>query len=115
MSAPISGACGLDRAAGALHLPFGAGPTGPAPHNSRGFVMNVLWLIILCGVLAIVYAVWATYSVMQADPGSVRMQEISAAVRVGAQAYLRRQYATIAAVGIVIFLIVGFFLGWLVG
>jgi K(+)-stimulated pyrophosphate-energized sodium pump len=77
--------------------------------------MNVLWLIILCGVLAIVYAVWATYSVMQADPGSDRMQEISAAVRVGAQAYLRRQYATIAAVGVIIFLIVGFFLGWLVG
>jgi len=77
--------------------------------------MNVLWLIILCGVLAILYAVWATYSVMQADPGNARMQEISAAVREGAQAYLRRQYATIAAVGIVIFLIVGFFLGWLVG
>jgi K(+)-stimulated pyrophosphate-energized sodium pump len=77
--------------------------------------MNVLWLIILCGVLAIVYAVWATYSVMQADPGSDRMQQISAAVREGAQAYLRRQYATIAAVGVIIFLIVGFFLGWLVG
>ena len=77
--------------------------------------MNVLWLIIFCGVLAIVYAVWATYSVMQADPGSDRMQQIAAAVREGAQAYLRRQYATIAAVGVIIFLIVGFFLGWLVG
>src|ERR1700739_1382280 len=77
--------------------------------------MNVLWLIILCGVLAIVYAVWATYSVMQADPGSDRMQEIAAAVREGAQAYLRRQYTTIAIVGVVIFLIVGYFLGWLVG
>ena len=49
-----------------------------------------------------------------ADAGSARMQEISAAVREGAQAYLRRQYATIAVVGIVIFLIVGFLLGWLV-
>src|SRR6201998_1341138 len=77
--------------------------------------MNVLWLIILCGVLAVVYAVWATFSVMQADPGSDRMQEIAAAVREGAQAYLRRQYTTIAIVGVVIFLIVGYFLGWLVG
>ncbi len=77
--------------------------------------MLTLWLIVLCGVLAIVYAIWATYSVMQADAGSDRMQEISAAVREGAQAYLKRQYATIAAVGVVIFLIVGYFLGWLVG
>jgi K(+)-stimulated pyrophosphate-energized sodium pump len=43
------------------------------------------------------------------------MQEISEAVREGAQAYLKRQYTTIGLVGIVIFLIVGYFLGWLVG
>ena len=42
------------------------------------------------------------------------MQEISAAVREGAQAYLKRQYTTIAIVGVVIFVIVGYFLGWLV-
>jgi K(+)-stimulated pyrophosphate-energized sodium pump len=77
--------------------------------------MTALWLIVACGALAIVYAVWATSSVMAADPGSAKMQEISAAVREGAQAYLRRQYATIGIVGVVIFLIVGYFLGWLVG
>jgi K(+)-stimulated pyrophosphate-energized sodium pump len=76
--------------------------------------MTVLWIIVLCGALAIAYAVWAIQSVMKADAGNARMQEISAAVRVGAQAYLRRQYSTIAIVGIVIFAIVGFFLGWLV-
>ncbi len=76
--------------------------------------MTTLWLIVLCGVLALVYAIWATVSVMRADPGSARMQEIAAAVREGAQAYLRRQYTTIAVVGAVIFLIVGFLLGWLV-
>jgi K(+)-stimulated pyrophosphate-energized sodium pump len=77
--------------------------------------MTTLWLIVLCGVLALVYAIWATRSVLSADAGSAKMQEISAAVREGAQAYLRRQYTTIAVVGVVIFLIVGFFLGWLVG
>jgi K(+)-stimulated pyrophosphate-energized sodium pump len=76
--------------------------------------MTTLWLIVLCGVLAVIYAIWATRSVLQADPGSARMQEISAAVREGAQAYLRRQYSTIALVGVVIFIIVGYFLGWLV-
>src|ERR1700682_4142484 len=76
--------------------------------------MQTLWLIVLCGVLAIVYAIWATYSVMQADAGSEKMQEIAAAIREGAQAYLKRQYTTIAVVGVVIFFIVGYFLGWLV-
>src|SRR5262252_2534356 len=77
--------------------------------------MTALGLIIVCGLLSIVYAVWAIRSVMSADAGSARMQEISAAVREGAQAYLKRQYTTIGIVGIVIFLIVGYFLGWLVG
>jgi K(+)-stimulated pyrophosphate-energized sodium pump len=76
--------------------------------------MNTLWVIVGCGVLAILYGIWAVRSVLSADPGSARMQEISAAVREGAQAYLKRQYTTIAMAGVVIFLIIGFTLGWLV-
>src|SRR2546430_12864143 len=74
---------------------------------------TALWGIIACGVLAILYGIWAIQSVMSADAGSQKMQEISAAIREGAQAYLKRQYTTIAAVGIIIFVIVGFLLGWL--
>jgi K(+)-stimulated pyrophosphate-energized sodium pump len=74
--------------------------------------MTALWVIILCGLLAIVYGVWAIWSIMQADPGSARMQEISNAVREGAQAYLKRQYTTISIVGVVIFIVLGLFLGW---
>ncbi len=77
--------------------------------------MTTLWLIVLCGVLALIYAIWATSSVMRADPGNEKMQEIAAAIREGAQAYLRRQYTTIAIVGVVIFVIVSYLLGWLVG
>ncbi|MCK9915151.1 sodium-translocating pyrophosphatase [Microbacteriaceae bacterium K1510] len=76
--------------------------------------MTTLWLIVACGALAILYGIWATMSVLSADQGTARMQEISAAVREGAQAYLRRQYTTIGIVGVVIFLIIGFTLGWLV-
>jgi K(+)-stimulated pyrophosphate-energized sodium pump len=76
--------------------------------------MTSLWIIVACGALAIVYGIWAIGSVMRADSGTARMQEISAAVREGAQAYLKRQYSTIAIVGIVIFVILGFTLGWLV-
>jgi len=76
--------------------------------------MTALWLIVLCGVLSIVYAIWAVSSVMKADAGNARMQEIAGAVKEGASAYLKRQYTTIGIVGIVLFLVVGYFLGWLV-
>src|SRR5262249_34411614 len=75
---------------------------------------NTLWLIVGCGVLAIVYGIWAIQSVLSADSGSKKMQEISEAVREGAQAYLKRQYTTISIAGVVIFAIIGFTLGWLV-
>ncbi len=76
--------------------------------------MTTLWVIVACGVLAIVYGIWATGSVLKADAGNARMQEIAAAVREGAQAYLKRQYTTIGIVGVVIFVILGLTLGWLV-
>jgi K(+)-stimulated pyrophosphate-energized sodium pump len=62
-------------------------------------------------VLSVVYAIWATSSVLSADAGSPRMQEIAGAVAEGAQAYLRRQYTTIGIVGVVIFILLVYFLG----
>src|SRR5215216_1471282 len=76
--------------------------------------MTALWAIVLCGALSIVYAIWATSSVLKSDAGNARMQEIAAAVAEGAQAYLKRQYMTIGMVGIVIFALLGYFLGMLV-
>src|SRR5262245_19900359 len=73
---------------------------------------STLWLIVLGGALSIVYGILTTRGLMAADAGTARMQEISAAVREGAQAYLKRQYTTIGIVGIVIFLIAFFLLGW---
>ncbi len=74
----------------------------------------LLGLIILCGLLSIVYGVYTIRSVMSADAGSQRMQEISGAVREGAQAYLKRQYTTIAGVGVVVFIVLGLLLSWTV-
>jgi K(+)-stimulated pyrophosphate-energized sodium pump len=71
----------------------------------------VLLLVIFCGALSIVYGAWAVRSVMAADAGNGRMQEIAAAIQEGAGAYLRRQYTTIAIAGAIIFLIVAFLLG----
>jgi K(+)-stimulated pyrophosphate-energized sodium pump len=76
--------------------------------------MTALGIIVLCGLLSLAYGAWATTSVLAADAGSAKMQEISNAVREGAQAYLKRQYTTIGIVGIVIFVVLGILLGWLV-
>src|SRR5438477_12458905 len=76
--------------------------------------MTALWAIVLCGALSIIYAIWATASVLKANAGNPRMQEIAAAVREGAQAFLSRQYTTIGLVGIVIFALLAYFLGPLV-
>ncbi|HET6927410.1 MAG TPA: sodium/proton-translocating pyrophosphatase, partial [Hyphomicrobiaceae bacterium] len=71
----------------------------------------VLWAIIGCGLLSLVYSAYTVRAVMAADAGTPRMQEIAAAIQEGAQAYLTRQYTTIAIAGVVIFLIVAGLLG----
>ena len=72
---------------------------------------NILWGIIACGALSILYAFITAQSVMSADAGNARMQEIAGAIREGAQAYLNRQYRTIAMVGAVICVIAYALLG----
>ncbi len=66
----------------------------------------MLYIIILCGLLSIAYAAWAARSVLASDSGTARMREIAGAIQEGATAYLRRQYVTIAIVGVVVFIII---------
>jgi len=75
-------------------------------------VYSWLWIAIGAGVLAVAYGAVSIASINALPAGNARMQEIAAAVQAGAKAYLSRQYNTIAVVGVVLFVVLGFALGW---
>ena len=77
-------------------------------------MLGGLWFAIACAFIAIVYGVLQSRWIISLPAGNVRMQEIAAAVREGASAYLKRQYTTISVVGVVLFLVIGLIpkLGW---
>ncbi|MBX5475641.1 MAG: sodium-translocating pyrophosphatase [Clostridia bacterium] len=66
----------------------------------------------IAGLAAVVYAVYLIRWVTSRPAGTETMQNISNAIREGAMAYLNRQYQTIGIVAAVLFIILGFGLGW---
>ncbi len=72
-------------------------------------------LVIACGVLALIYGGFMVRSILSGSCGNETMQKIASAIQEGARAYLNRQYQTITIVGIIIFAVLTWLLGWYVG
>lgn len=72
-------------------------------------------LLIACGVIALLYGAYLIRSILALSTGNEQMQKIASAIQEGARAYLNRQYSTIALVGVIIFALLVYALGWYVG
>ena len=72
----------------------------------------VLWLVLGSSVLALIYGLVMTSWVLRRPAGNKKMQEIAAAIQLGAKTYMNRQYTAIAFVGVVLFVVVGWALNW---
>jgi K(+)-stimulated pyrophosphate-energized sodium pump len=72
--------------------------------------------LLIAGIVAIVGLLFATITVFWINgknPGNAKMQEISAAIREGAIAFLNRQYKVLIWFVIVVFALLFYFLGWM--
>jgi K(+)-stimulated pyrophosphate-energized sodium pump len=69
-------------------------------------------LSLAAAVCALMVAIALYRTVLAAPTASERANEIAAAIRAGAEAFLNRQYRTVAMVGAPILLLIGFALNW---
>ena len=82
-------------------------------HSVSGISSSTaIYLGLAAGVLAILYGIILISWVLGRSPGNARMQEIAGAIEEGAMAFLRRQYITIGAVAVVLFIVILIGLKW---
>ena len=75
--------------------------------------MDILSLIApIAAIIGLIVAFSLATWISKADEGNDRMREIAGHIREGAMAFLKREYKVMAIVIIVIFLVIGIFIGW---
>ena len=78
-------------------------------------VYEILYLITFIALVAVVYSYLLSTQILSSSPGNSKMQDIAESIQIGAKAYLKRQYTTIAIVGLIVLAIVSYFFSPLVG
>ncbi|MBT3230734.1 sodium-translocating pyrophosphatase [Candidatus Uhrbacteria bacterium] len=74
--------------------------------------MDITLIAMLISIAAIIYTVFLISWIMKLPSGEGKMKGIALAIQEGANAYLARQYRVIGLIGVVVFLLLGFFLNW---
>ncbi len=74
---------------------------------------NIIWVALVCAVLALVFAAWKTSVVSKADAGTERMREIAESISDGARAFLFAEYKIFVIFVAVLFVLIGLFITWL--
>ena len=74
---------------------------------------NIIWVALLCAVLALLFAAWKTSAVSKADAGTERMKEIAGNISDGARAFLFAEYKILVIFVAVLFVLIGLFISWL--
>ena len=74
--------------------------------------MESIIVALAAGVLALLFALGMAIRVLRADPGNERMQDIGAAIREGANAFLRREYIVLLPFVVVVAAVLGVLIDW---
>ena len=69
-------------------------------------------IAIVISLVALAYAGYLSLKILKVEPGSEKMQQIAAAIKEGAMAYMARQYKTIAIFAVIITVILALLFPW---
>lgn len=75
---------------------------------------TIYWLVFAPIAIALIYSIYIMGWLKKQHPGNEKMIALSKAIQEGSQAYLNRQSKTVGIVALVLFLLIGFLLGWTV-
>ena len=75
----------------------------------------VLGLVIVAALGGLAYAAFNFFSVKKLEEGTERMQEIAAAIRVGANAFITYEYKIVAVVAVIVAILLALVISWSAG